>query len=689
MSWQIGLTAAALFTALLVTAILLINTWSNRRAPGAMAYLALMLLNIGWLLSSALTWHAGDENTSYFFFRVSMFFVVLVPVSFFIFSLHFTRMYRYLTRGTITILLAIPVLTQIIVWTNHLHHLAWSDVRVVQAGAFTLIDPATGAWTWIQTVYSYLLVVLGAAVLITNALRQKHQSRKMILLVVSSVLIPLGLNSLSILGVAEGFTLNFTPYLFALTSPAVVYGLMRFRVFDLIPIQRETLIDGLSDSIIVVDRLERIIDINPAACKILNLEPEATIGMDITKAVPELEPWLHQGDLQTWQHPLIDLGINEAIRHYALRITTLRHKSGAILGRMIVLRDVTRLKRSEMSEREARRTAEARSTELETLNRFANTLNQASTLKEAASTGLPILLSYLDAECSWLALSRNLEAPILAAVQTRHGALDPDSFDPELIRDCPPKRQLEGNRNPVIHVTECPLAESLTGKTMSEFHHLCIPLHVGNRLLGSLHLLTAETASIEVNRSEFYAAVAQQLSAAIERTSLFEEIQQLAITDPLTGLFNRRHFDYLAERELRRAQRMKRTLAIIMMDLDHFKKVNDLYGHLTGDRVLKGIAERCKNTLRELDILARYGGEEFVILLPECDFERALQVAERLRTTISDKPFTTERDLIWVTASLGVSALPAGSEKTLMELVREADLSLYHAKSAGRNKVHS
>ena len=126
-------------------------------------------------------------------------------------------------------------------------------------------------------------------------------------------------------------------------------------------------------------------------------------------------------------------------------------------------------------------------------------------------------------------------------------------------------------------------------------------------------------------------AFGDQFGGAVERARLFEHTQRLAITDGLTGLYNRRHFFVKAQEEYERALRYNHPLSILMIDVDHFKHVNDEHGHQTGDLVLKQVAESCRKALRQVDIIGRYGGEELVVLMPETAQDAALQAAERLR----------------------------------------------------------
>jgi diguanylate cyclase (GGDEF)-like protein len=152
-------------------------------------------------------------------------------------------------------------------------------------------------------------------------------------------------------------------------------------------------------------------------------------------------------------------------------------------------------------------------------------------------------------------------------------------------------------------------------------------------------------------------------------------------------MFNRRHFFDLARREIERSRRSGKPLSIILFDLDHFKKINDTYGHPAGDEVLQHVAEHCQAALRFEDILARYGGEEFIVLLPETGLEPAEVVAERLRQVVETAPFTVCGQNVTITISLGVAGLPPGKETTIEELLSLADSALYISKQSGRNRV--
>ncbi len=182
-------------------------------------------------------------------------------------------------------------------------------------------------------------------------------------------------------------------------------------------------------------------------------------------------------------------------------------------------------------------------------------------------------------------------------------------------------------------------------------------------------------------------AIRSILPPAIGAVSQRQILADAALRDPLTGVRNRREFDHRLEEELARKERTKSDLSLALVDVDHFKVINDSYGHPEGDSVLKEIASRMVSTVRMQDIVARYGGEEFAILLPECDAEHALIVAERLRESVAGRPFMMSQGhgLIEVSVSVGVgSSLPGEAAATL---IRRTDEALYRAKGLGRNLV--
>lgn len=215
---------------------------------------------------------------------------------------------------------------------------------------------------------------------------------------------------------------------------------------------------------------------------------------------------------------------------------------------------------------------------------------------------------------------------------------------------------------------------------------LAVPLRVGDRIIGMLSSQSYQPNAYTTEDQYLLEMLAATAAIAIENSRLLKEIQWLAITDPLTGLYNRRRLFELAGREVERYRRFGRPFCVYMLDIDHFKEINDTYGHIAGDQVLVELAQRLKKRTRDIDIIGRYGGEEILVVLPETQLPQAVQAAERARIYVQERPIHTERGDIPVTISAGVAQIEAHIPE-LASLVDRADSAMYAAKQAGRNQV--
>jgi len=177
-----------------------------------------------------------------------------------------------------------------------------------------------------------------------------------------------------------------------------------------------------------------------------------------------------------------------------------------------------------------------------------------------------------------------------------------------------------------------------------------------------------------------------QLKEALhQQCKLTAELNRLATTDPLTQVWNRRHLLTLGQQELNRAKRYHRDLSVLMVDIDHFKKINDTYGHAIGDKVLITLTQTLAKSMRSTDHFGRFGGEEFLVFLPESDSKAAANVAERIRETVATMMISIPETDLTLTVSIGVAT--HNDDSTIEMLIKQADDALYHAKNQGRNQV--
>lgn len=199
-------------------------------------------------------------------------------------------------------------------------------------------------------------------------------------------------------------------------------------------------------------------------------------------------------------------------------------------------------------------------------------------------------------------------------------------------------------------------------------------------------LVVGEQVLNNGDRVKIGPAILKFLSGADAEAKYHEEIYRMTIVDGLTQIHNKRYLFEVLDRECMRARRHERPLSVVMFDIDHFKKINDHFGHLAGDHVLRELARICQDRIRRDETFARYGGEEFTVVLPETPLEGAINLADDLRSRTETNEFVFQGERIPLTISLGCAQL-ADTDKTAVDLVQRADEKLYEAKRSGRNRV--
>jgi two-component system, cell cycle response regulator len=212
-----------------------------------------------------------------------------------------------------------------------------------------------------------------------------------------------------------------------------------------------------------------------------------------------------------------------------------------------------------------------------------------------------------------------------------------------------------------------------------------IPLRSGGHPFGVLGYY-GRSAPFEEEDVHSLEILVRQAETAIENSFLYEEAVRLSLTDGMTGLWNRRNFDLRLESELSRALRFSEPFAVVFVELDQMKSVNDRYGHQAGDTVLIELARRLTEAVREVDVVARWGGDEFTLLLPKTGLGGALQLAEKIRAAVANGPFRIDAGSLDITISVGVAAYPEHGSSG-KDLVAAADAAMYQAKAGGRNRV--
>ena len=284
------------------------------------------------------------------------------------------------------------------------------------------------------------------------------------------------------------------------------------------------------------------------------------------------------------------------------------------------------------------------------------------------------------------ATAENLDA-IKRAINLHLGRIIGSEKTFVMMREGPRWEVLTGSSDPAAEAERVEFAEGIIAGNrpgVTRDHRAGFPLMLGDTVYGVLGINHA--GKIEEDRQRTIEAAASMLAVSLRNVHVLREVREAGIRDGLTGCWNRTHAMEVLDSELRRARRSKLPVAIIMFDLDHFKQINDRYGHLCGDTVLMHIGQRMRDVLRSSDLKSRYGGEEFLAVLPSTTLHGAGCVAETLRREIESKPVTWGNEVLTVTASIGVTQAEPG-ELDMDAIISRADAALYRAKQQGRNCV--
>ena len=485
-----------------------------------------------------------------------------VTALFFIFTLRFTCRNTWLTRKRIGLIWAVPLFNMGLVAANPLHQWIWADIIPVE-GSHSLWFQQGPAYIWLAA-WFYVYVLTGALLVAREALKPVDLYRQQAITVIVSTLPPLVVGTLYVFDwVPPG--LSLLPMSFLATGLIYFTSLFRFRLFDLLPIARDTLIENVSDSVFVLDANDRVIDMNPSA----------------------------------WEFT---------------------HRMGAAAAAL----------------GNARRTRLLGQPVNKVLDRWPSLLRHC-TRKENTEALITI--------CHRPPIHINLRMYLLYGDKAA--------------------------RPSILH--RKPTGKLVMLRDMTTLYQGQIELMKTNQLQQKTQ------ARLESSNRKLKKRI-------LEIEALQEQLHEMAVRDRLTKLFNRHYFEEALLAEFTKARRSGSPLSIILFDIDHFKRINDTYGHQAGDQALRIFAELIQEKIRTSDIACRYGGEEFILAMPGMTLEEAHQRAEKIRQAFKSTVIDYKGQQIQATISGGVGALPdyEGSQDGLISLV---DKALYAAKKAGRDRI--
>jgi|YNPMSStandDraft_2_1061718.scaffolds.fasta_scaffold01008_3 diguanylate cyclase (GGDEF)-like protein/PAS domain S-box-containing protein len=450
------------------------------------------------------------------------------------------------------------------------------------------------------------------------------------------------------------------------------------------------LIENQGLGVALVDEQENIIFANPETEKLFGVSEGGMVGRNLSEFLPpdQMQIVLEQTALRRKgfrsQYEVEIVLPNQQRRILSIHATPHIDEQGQFIGAFGVFNDITEQKRMEQRIRNLLMIEQSHRRESEALREAISSLIHDLSSQQAAQQVLRGLEKIIPYDRCALYLEEN--GKFRLASKTGHLTSNPPAVlpaDHPLLSD-----HLKPNAGAWFfnQLQEQNLLDLLRENTPG-ISWMVIPLKWNNRLIGLLWLVRDVPHAFRPAETTLAETFAGPAALSIQNSRLFTQARRLAKVDALTGLLNRRSIFEAGERELLRAQRYAEPFSLLVIDLDHFKAVNDRHGHLIGDVLLKKVARRMKSALRRSDLIGRPGGDEFIILLVRTTAQEAVLTAERLLGALRERPYRMNGALHRITASIGVASVTEDAPTTLQNLIHRADEAMYAAKQKGGNQV--
>lgn len=659
-------------------------SWRRRNHPGAKSFAFLMLAYGIYSLGYYFELHSSNLQELTFWLKFEYLGVAFIPALWMLFCIQYTDNKRLDNPKLKTALFILSFISLLVVYTNSYHQLFHRPIDINMKNGLSVAVLKHGPWCWVHIAYLNLAEI-GGSILLLNKWRNTagNQSRPARAMFIGS-LIPWFCLILFFTGNTP-LHLDLCPIAFIFTGLIYIWILLRYHIFELVPIARSTVFEKMGDAVMVLDAENRIIDYNLAAIELFNKKP-AQNGQHIVEYFKDLPVLVREISDRDSGNIELRLDINDQLQWIQLHISRLPDEQSETGGRVVIIRDISTRKRDEARLEEINHELlkwvgelNQHISQIRTLNKMIALLQATEHLEQSHRIlieHMPRVFPgvaggfYIRREGSNLmdlAASWNLYRPIKRLVSMQECfALQRQAF--YLLRAGQDKLSCE-------HLDRD-----------DDYDYLCVPVMVQDEIIGLLHFFAPGT-ELDEQRLTTDRAASDSIALALANIKMREMLIEQSIHDPLTGLYNRRYMEETLRREMLRAERNSATLAVIMVDVDHFKRFNDNYGHPTGDLILQKVSRIIENSIRGDDVACRYGGEEFVLIMPGTDLEVAQQRAQALRERVKAQYLAINdhaREMI--TISLGIAVYPEHGQHP-EALLKSADHALYQAKQAGRDRV--
>jgi PAS domain S-box-containing protein len=337
-----------LLVSALISAALAVYAWRRRDlAPAAPSFALFMLLAAWWALATAIGRATAWPPAQLYWLRITYLAIVFVPVAWLRFAVQYTGNERWLTSRREALIVLLPVVTVVMLWSNEQHYLMFTEIEQATSNGFTFLRAHRGPWFWVHTAYSYLLLLAGTVLIFQALARSPRSYRGQAGGLLWGVLAPWLINGLSLAGIVQMPDIDLTPFTFTFSGAAFAWALFRYKLLVVVPIAHEAVINNLDQPVVVLDVHNRVVSINPSALKLLRLQDGQVSGQpadQVFASWPELMRHLSQNGDQRGE---VVLPLDEDQRPYHLRVTSVQNRDGSPIGRLVHLQDIAEHKQTE------------------------------------------------------------------------------------------------------------------------------------------------------------------------------------------------------------------------------------------------------------------------------------------------------------------------------------------------------
>lgn len=688
---------------LLVSALVLLYigyfSWKRDKLYVSISLLPVSLYAFGYAFEILCTSIEGVK----FWIKVEYLGVSFLSVVWLIFALNFTGFKEKFKNSILMLLYIMPVITLILNYTNDFHHLFYKNLYMNYNGIFPIVEVIEGPWYWVNIAYTYALMFMGLTILIIAYSKAVLIIRKQILFLIVAWVIPWISDVIYILRLLP-FDVDLCPLAFSFSGIISSFAILKFKFLKLTPIALEKVFYDIVDGVIILDSENNIVNYNNASKNIISELNDIQAGdKKIDEVLKEYKSVLKAVNSDSYIESLISIKNKEQLRYYKMNINNVYEKQGEIIGKILIFHDITEieLQREMLSDNlnclEALITEQKKNSEKmnkllklkEAMLKIGYSINEKSNINELLQSILDEVINCIDERSSGSVLLLDKDENLKIAVAK--------GYDSEMIKTFSIKLEEHfawfnngENINKTVIMNDIDKLKDInmldTIEGIKIISAISSPIIIEGKLYGFLNIDSSYNNIFDEGDLELMEYMRNQVSVAINKHTLYEEILYLSRYDKLTNVYNRSYFEQLIYANIYNDNTEKKEFFTVVFDLNCLKFVNDNYGHLAGDELIKAFSRGLSRMARDSDIIGRFGGDEFVGVFFDVDSDSLINKIEELIEHFKNNPIIFEDNKIVCSYSYGIANYPR-DESRFDKLIRIADERMYKYKSVVKSKT--